>query len=227
VSAGGALSPEFTRLQSSSHEIAGDQLSDDDRTLADAIREYNQSLRLFEVARAIDSNGAVASSRVHRKLAAIDIDKRDYVSADLQIAAADKLLDGSDEAQSERAGLDDAIAAEAASQHNYSAAQRQLEGAVALDRQMLDKALQSQSPILSLRASLAAHLQHLGDVLRHEGNDTASAAYDEAEILAGEILESYSNQLGPRFMLDLIRHGRWLVIGHGQATTQVKQIAAR
>jgi len=223
VSSSGMASPEFIRLSAGSHEIAGDRWSDDDRDYARAVGEYEQALRLFEVRRAAESEGALASARVHRKLAALAVDKQDYQSADAHIAAASALLDGSDEALSERAALDDALAAEALRRSDFSTAQQRLEEAVALDRQLMNKARQAERPVLRLSASLAAHLQHLGDVLRRQRNGAARSKYDEAEMLAVEILETYPNQLGTRFMLDLIRHSRSLLDGDGLAQGDLAQ----
>ncbi len=215
VSSGAASSSEFTRLRATRLEIAGDLDMDDDRRYASAASEYDQALGLFENYRKTEGKGGLANARVHRKIALFKVLQHDYAAADSHIAAASQLLDDSDEAKSERAALDDLIAAEAMMRNNSSGGEARLQEAVALDRQVLDKEKQAQGPILRLSASLATHLQHLGDVLRREGNSTARSVYDEAEILASEILETYPNQAGTRFMLDLIRHGRSLLADKG------------
>ena len=230
VSSGAASSSEFTRLRATRLEITGDLDMDDDRRYTSAASEYDQALGLFETYRKTDTKGGLASARVHRKIASFNVLQHNYAAANSHIAAASQLLDDSDEARSERAALNDLIAAEATMQNNSSVEETRLREAVALDRQVLDKEKQAQGPILRLSASLATHLQHLGDVLRHEGNATAQSVYDEAEMLASEILETYPNQAGTRFMLDLIRHGRSLLVNKAavrpDSTKQAASVAS-
>jgi hypothetical protein len=90
-----------------------------------------------------------------------------------------------------------------------------VEEAVALDKQVLAIAQKAGRPIRRVSVLLATHLQHLGDALRHDGSESVSPIYKEAETRATEVLETYPNQSGTRFMLDLIRHGKSLLIGQG------------
>ena len=121
---------------------------DDDRRYTSAASEYDQALGLFEAYRKTDTKGGLASARVHRKIASFNVLQHNYAAADFHIAAASQLLDDSDEARSERAALDDLIAAEAMMQNNSSVEETRLREAVTLDRQVLDKEKQAQGPIL-------------------------------------------------------------------------------
>ena len=147
VSSGAASSSEFTRLRATRLEITGDLDMDDDRRYTSAASEYDQALGLFETYRKTDTKGGLASARVHRKIASFNVLQHNYAAADFHIAAASQLLDDSDEARSERAALDDLIAAEAMMQNNSSVEETRLREAVALDRQVLDKEKQAQGPI--------------------------------------------------------------------------------
>jgi hypothetical protein len=148
VSPAGAATPEFMRLRAGRLEIAGDKDADDDRFYDAAARKYNDALELFDQYQKIKSRGGLASARVHRKLAALRIAQEDYAVADSHIRAAGLLLDGSDQALSERAGLNDLMAGEDARRHDNAQARRLIEEAVALDRQVLAKARQAGQPIL-------------------------------------------------------------------------------
>jgi hypothetical protein len=62
---------------------------------------------------------------------------------------------------------------------------------------------------------LATHLQHLGDTLRQEGKEGVLSAYEESETLITEVIHTYPNHEGARFILDLVRHGRLLLFDKG------------
>ena len=212
-----AATPEGIRLGAIRREIAADLDANDDRNRADALRQYNEALELFETYGKSAAEGRLASARVHRKLAALEIAKGDYAAADAHIHSAIERLDDSGPALTEHAELDDLVASEAAQQSKDELAHKLLDEAVAFDRRVLASTRQAKQPILRLSKSLATHLQHLGDVMRRERNASAYAAYDEAETLTGEILDTYPNQAGIRFILDLVRHGRSLLLAEGVA----------
>ncbi len=226
VGAQGMASPKYIKLEAGWQEIAGDHDADDSRNYANAEREYQQALTLFDQYRAADPAGALDSARLHRKLAAIKSIEGDKNNAALNIVAAGQLLTDSDETSSERAALNDLKATVAVQAGDVAGAERLLQAAVTLDRKSLDKARQTEQPILRLSELLAIHLQHLGDVLRGEHLDSARAAYDEAEVLTNEILETYPNQAGVRFIRDLIRHGRSHLAGKPGAKADQAGIAA-
>lgn len=208
-------SPEYTRLRARLMEIVADVDADDDRRFDRAAREYDGAIEVLNQYRRISSSGALASARVHRKRAAFEIIKGENAAADSDIGVALGLLDESDEAQSERAALYDIQAGEAARNKNLSKAAELLQRAARLDRRLLAKARQAGQPIRAATILLATHLQHLGDALRQNGKADAASAYKEAEMLTTEILNTYPNQAGSRFMLDLIRHGHLLLINKG------------
>jgi tetratricopeptide (TPR) repeat protein len=131
------------------------------------------------------------------------------------VDAAYPLLDSSEEAQSERAALNDLMAVVAMHRGDLAQAQSLLRDAVAIDRQALDRARQAGQPFQRVSAALATHLQHLGDALRLNGSADASSNYEQAETLATEVLATYPNQDNTRFMLDLIRHGQLLAYRKG------------
>jgi hypothetical protein len=215
----GAARPEAARLRAAARELAGDKDSIYPQTRKQAERSYGQALGLFERYRKTGSGGELALARVHRKLATLKMVENDDAAAAAHVEAARPLLDTSDEAQSERAVLNDLVAVSAMGRGDFAGAQGLLEEAVALDRQVLDRARQAGRPVQRASAALAAHLQHLGDVLRHNGSKDASSIYEQAEVLATEVLETYPNQDNTRFMLDLIRHGRSLVYRKGLVPT--------
>jgi hypothetical protein len=208
--------PSANLLQATQQEIAGDIDANDARDYGNSEREYLQALHLFEL-NGKSQGGAIACARVHRKLAALKIAQNDFSAADTHIHAAGQLLDHTDEALDERAELDDVAAGAAAKQNKAGAAQQLLADSIEIDRRLLDDARRNGQPILRLDKSLAIHLQHLGDSLRSESKAAAYSAYDEAETLVTEILETYPNQAGVRFIVDLIRHGRSSLAAKGIA----------
>ncbi len=223
----GAARPEAARLRAASRELAGDKDAIYPQTRPQAEQSYLQALDLYELYRKIGAGGEVALARVHRKLATLKMVENDYAAAAAQVDAARPLLNSSEEAQSERAALDDLTAVGAMQREDFAQAQSLLKNAVAIDQQVLDRARQAARPIQRASAALAAHLQHLGDALRRNGSADTSSIYEQAETLATEVLATYPNQDNTRFMLDLIRHGRLLAYSKGLAqTAPAERIAA-
>jgi hypothetical protein len=219
LSSAGAARPETARLRAASRELAGDKDAIYPQTRKQAEQSYLQALQLFDAYRKVGPGGELALARVHRKLATLKMLEDDYAAAAAHVDAASPLLDSSEEAQSERAVLDDLTAVDAMRREDFAQAQSLLEHAVMVDRQVLDRARQAARPIQRASAALAAHLQHLGDALRRNGSADAASIYEQAETLATEVLATYPNQDNTRFMLDLIRHGRALAYSKGLVHT--------
>jgi hypothetical protein len=198
----GATSPQFTRLRAKIEEIAGDLESE-----LGGATEYRRALASFKSI----SDTQLDQARLLRKIGAVEIANRDFLSARLDIKEARTLLESVPGAIDERANLDNLSAWELTQQGKNDLALQVLQEAVKFDRQALADARSKAEPFLRLTVALAAHLEHLGDELRRAGQESAGQTYDEAEKLASEVLQTYPNQTSTRFMIELIRHGNMLL----------------
>jgi hypothetical protein len=227
LSTAAAARPEAARLRAASVELAADANAIYPQTWDQAENSYKRTLALFEAYRKVGPGGELGLARVHRKIATLKVVRNDYAAAATHVDAAYPLLDASEDAQSERANLNDLKAVIAMHGGDFAQAQSLLKEAVEIDRQALERAQQAGRPFQRVSAALATHLQHLGDALRLSGSDDASSSYEQAETLATEVLATYPNQDNTRFMLDLIRHGQSLAYRKGLTKTgPAERIAA-
>lgn len=211
----GAQGPKLAKLFAGVSEIAADTDAEDDRNFEKAVREYNEAIGYMGKAGVADREFQLLGARLKRKLAAVKSAQGDYAVATSLIGEAHLALGDNDDALGERASLSDLIGRELAREGKVDDSMKHFREAVDFTRKALVIAREAHQPIDRLTVSLVAHLQHLGDALRQGGQEEAAPVYEEAEVLALEVLSNYPAQEKTRYMLDLIRHGIDLAMREG------------